>query len=115
MTATISSLFSPEPDQWGLRGDPYLWQELAEYFGGVPLPGASRELAAALERAFLELTGHPVSYSKHFRIEKHAHGGMSSGGISTEFWRESGIPLLLSRFIAQQGTQADGPRSPQLS
>ena len=103
MNASISGLFSPEPSQWGLRGDPYLWREMAEQFQGVPLPETSRELLFVLEEAFLKLTGHPVSYPEHFRLDRHAHGGMSSGGIATEFWRERGIPLLLSRYVAQQG------------
>jgi hypothetical protein len=84
---------------------------MAKQFQGIPLPKSSRELASALEEAFLQLTGHPVSYAQHFKVERHAHGGMSSGGIATEFWRESGIPLLLSRFVAQQGIQPDGPAS----
>ncbi|AYM97049.1 hypothetical protein EAG14_14345 [Acidovorax sp. 1608163] len=104
----MSILFDPEPIQWGLRGDPYLWREMAEQFQGIPLPESSHELSSLLEETFLKLTGYPVSHQKHFRVERHAHGGMSSGGIATEFWRERGIPLLLSRFAAQQGVQRDG-------
>jgi hypothetical protein len=107
MSGSISDLFLPEPLQWGLRGDPYLWREMAEHFKGVSLPESQGVLSSMLEEAFLKLTGHPVSYLQHFRVERHAHGGMSSGSISTAFWRERGIPLLLSRFAAQQGAQAD--------
>lgn len=111
MNASISTLFSPEPVQWGLRGDPYLWREMAEHFQGVPLPESSCQLTSALQAMFLKLTGHPVSYEQRFKVERHAHGGMSSGGIATEFWRECGIPLLVSRFLAQQGIQLDGSAS----
>lgn len=107
MNPSISALFSPEPSRWGLRGDPYLWSEMAEQFQGVPFPETSLELCSVLEDAFLRLTGHPVTYPKHFRVDRYAHGGMSSGGIATEFWRERGIPLLLSRFMAQQGIQSN--------
>ncbi|WP_428380962.1 hypothetical protein [Nevskia ramosa] len=111
MRASIATLFSPEPFQMGLRGDWYLWGEMAERFQGMPLPKSSPELSAALEEMFEKLTGRPLSHSGHLYLERHAHGGMSSGGISTEFWRERGLPLLLSRFTAQQMLQADGPAS----
>ena len=26
----VSVIFTPEPSQWGLRGDPFLWQLLME-------------------------------------------------------------------------------------
>lgn len=111
MNTSISTLFSPEPAQWGLRGDPYLWREMADQFQGVPLPRSSREVASVLEEAFLKLTGYPVSYTRHLKVVRHAHGGMSSGDIDTEFWRERGIPLLLSRFVAQQSIHPDDPAS----
>jgi hypothetical protein len=107
MKISVSSLFSPEPIQWGLRGDPYLWREMAEHFRDVERPQSSAELSAMLEEMFFKLTGFPVSYPRHFRIDRHAHGGMSSGGIATEFWRKTAFPLLLSRFKAQQALAAD--------
>ena len=108
MKIFVSSLFSPEPDQWGLRGDPYLWREMAEHFEDVEAPGSASELSAMLESMFLKLTGFPISYPHDFRIDRHAHGGMSSGGIATEFWREAALPLLLSRFNAQSLGTARG-------
>lgn len=102
---TISSLFSPEPIQWGLRGDPYLWREMAEHFQLSPLPESAEELSTILEHAFHELTGHTLTHPTHFGLARHAHGGMSSGGIAPLFWRERGIPLLLSRFMAQHSVK----------
>jgi hypothetical protein len=32
------------------------------------------------------------------RIERYAHGGMSSGMISVEFWRKEILPLLKTRY-----------------
>jgi len=107
MKNSISTLFTPEPIQWGLRGDPYLWREMAEHFQHIHLPDSSAELSAVLEEAFFKLTGYQVCYPRHFRVDRHAHGGMSSGGIAAEFWRETGFPLLLSRFKAQQALAAD--------
>lgn len=101
MNDSISTLFAPEPVQWGLRGDPYLWREMAEHFKDVRLPDSPAELLAALEEAFFKLTDHPVSHPRHIWMDRHAHGGMSSGGIAPAFWREKGFPLLLSRFKSQ--------------
>ena len=98
--ATIADLFEPKPEQWGLRGDPYLWRETAQYFCDAPLPSSLIQLTAALEEAFLLLTNKSISFSGNFHIPRHSHGGMSSGHISTEFWRKRAIPLLLSRFMA---------------
>lgn len=116
MRASLGGLFSPEPVQWGLRGDPFLWREMARQFSSTERPASSSELAAILNEAFFTLTGQTVSFSGCVHLPRHSHGGMSSGSISTEFWRERGIPLLLSRFEAQRSVQPDrsekaGPRA----
>ena len=95
---TVASLFQEEPIQWGLRGDPYLWREMAQYFEHTPLPATAEELRVLIETAFESLTGQPISIDKHFFVERFSHGGMSSGHISPEFWRDKAIPLLLARY-----------------
>ena len=98
----ISSLFSPPPAQWGLRGDPFLWKDLMRVFRPVPMPESSDALKAMLEAAFLALTAQPISTTQDmFYVERYDHGGMSSGHISPSFWREQGFPLILERFTAQ--------------
>ena len=100
---TIADLFEPKPIQWGLRGDPYLWCEMAQHFCDAPLPSSPEQLTAALEEAFHLLTNESISFSSCIHIPRHDHhGGMSSGHISTEFWRFKAIPLLFSRFKALQ-------------
>lgn len=32
----FTDLFSPRPDDWELRGDPHLWDELSAYLAEVP-------------------------------------------------------------------------------
>lgn len=105
MSGSITSLFSPEPDSWGLRDDPYLWREMAQHLSATPWPSSSSAFAAVLDEAFAQLTGHSVSFVDHIYIARHAHGGMSSGHICTEFWRERGIPFLVCRFEAQQALE----------
>ena len=94
---TVSKLFEDEPRQWGLRGDPFLWRDLKSHFESAPVPKDQDELKSILEEAFESKTGYPLAHSEHFYIEKYSHGGMSSGKISPEFWRDVGIPMLIKR------------------
>nr|WP_288453629.1 hypothetical protein [uncultured Pseudomonas sp.] len=103
-TTTLSDLFQPEPIQWGLRGDPYLWQEMSEALAALPLPPSEAQLSETLETTFERLVGLPTSAQESsVFIERHAHGGMSSGYISLVFWRETALPLLLARYRTAKG------------
>jgi hypothetical protein len=64
----------------------------------VPFPQTEAEFIALLERTFEELTGSPLSSADDIYVEKYAHGGMSSGYVSPAFWRETALPLLLTRY-----------------
>lgn len=100
---SVGNLFNPSPHSWGLRGDPYLWDDLALLFKHVPLPPSVETLSAMLEAAFLTQTAHLLQTvdSSPFFVERYAHGGMSSGGVSPEFWRDKAFPLILERFCLQ--------------
>jgi hypothetical protein len=91
-------LFEEEPAQWGLRGDPYLWRKMREHFRSVPLPTTVEEFEHQLKLAFHELTGNPMSAQQSFFVAEFAHGGMSSGQVCPEFWRDRAMPLLLNRY-----------------
>ena len=93
-------LFCPEPEQWGLRGDPNLWREMAFRLATTPLPHAPDEVSDVLTSVFHEITGHSLSHADDFYCAQFDSGGMSGGMISVAFWRDSGIPMLLNRFIA---------------
>lgn len=95
----FSDIFSKTPAQWGLRGDPYLWEDMKRTLATVRLPSSAAKVRSGLEKAFLNLTGRPISTDEYFYVEKYAHGGMSSGGIAPDFWRTSGIPILIENFI----------------
>lgn len=100
-TKPLSELFQPEPIQWGLRGDPYLWQEMSKALAALPLPPSESQLAEILDATFERLVGLPTSAEESsVFVERHAHGGMSSGHISLKFWRETALPLLLARYDA---------------
>ena len=48
----ISEIFEDEPTQWGLRGDPFLWRELKEFFKEIDMPDTPQELQALIENDF---------------------------------------------------------------
>jgi hypothetical protein len=100
-----SSLFDAKPDQWGLRGDPYLWEEMKHAIGGLHLIESEVQLISLVERTFEQLTGVSVSTSGDILIERYKHGGMSSGYVSTEFWRNIAIPLLRVRYTKATQTK----------
>ena len=53
----VSDLFDPEPQTWGLRGDPYLWRPLRAHLVGQDIPASADELAGLLHEAFRHLAG----------------------------------------------------------
>jgi len=81
-----------------LRGDPYLWREMRLHFEQTPLPATADELDTLIEVTFETLTGHSISAKQPFFIERFSHGGMSSGQVSPDFWRDTVIPLIRARY-----------------
>jgi hypothetical protein len=94
----IADLFEEEPYQWGLRGDPHLWRKMREHFSAIPIPESITALVNEIEKAFLLIAGKHISSSEHFFVDRFAHGGMSNGYISPEFWRDRAMPLIIKRF-----------------
>ena len=97
--AKMAGLFDPEPGTWGLRGDPYLWRALREHLSEIRIPASADEAVGLLHAAFGELTGldlvsgtAPAVYRAQY-----AHGGMSSGMISLDTWRQRLMPTLTER------------------
>ena len=95
----LSVLFEPEPAQWGLRGDPYLWQALRDHLSDADIPASAAEAAAVLHAAFADLVGVDLASDQAASVyrERYAHGGISSGMISLDTWRQKLIPLLAER------------------
>ena len=96
----VGDLFVEEPDQWGLRGDEYLWQELRKTLATVQLPSSTTKLERLLENAFWDATGTTLVFCNEVWLERFAHGGMSSGIVRGDFWRSRGFPLVLRQFSA---------------
>ena len=51
----LAAIFRDEPKQWGLRGDPYLWGEMAGRFASIPCPATPDGIDCLIEEAFAEL------------------------------------------------------------
>lgn len=97
--ARMADLFEPEPKTWGLRGDPYVWRALRDHISGMDAPASVDEVVGILREAFgelvgIDLVGDPASSAYR---EQYAHGGMSSGMVSLDTWRERLMPLLAER------------------
>lgn len=94
----VDELFDPVPVQWGLRGDPNLWQAMRARLANVVCPESASELERLLKQTYEAITGHSFKQTQPFVIESFKHGGMSSGMVSPEFWRDTAIPLLCGRW-----------------
>lgn len=95
----ISDLFEEKPCQWGLRGDPYLWNEMIQFIGEFKIPDTEEQLISLIESTFEQLTGSELSSTNDIHIERYSHGGMSSGYVCLEFWREKALPMFRERYI----------------
>ena len=94
----LAEIFSAEPTRWGLRGDPFLWQEMKSRVSDHEYPETEQQLITLLEQTYRELTGDAITNDSPIFIERYNQGGMSSGVVSPQFWSEQAIPLLLSRY-----------------
>lgn len=95
--ASVATIFEEAPYYWGGRGNPYLWAEMKEAFAQDVLPYPAKDFYRRFLFLFEALTGAPLARDCAFYSEKHAHGGISSGLITGEFWCDLGLPLLLYR------------------
>lgn len=94
----VSSLFEEKPWQWGLRGDPFLWDEMIETIGHLPLPASVSDFQQLLTGTFERLAGVSMNGPDFIYVERYAHGGMSSGQVSIEYWRYTALPMLAARY-----------------
>jgi hypothetical protein len=95
--AVVADLFDPAPDQWGLRGDRFLWMEMRHALCHVEIPEEPEVLAQTITCAFAALTGVALDRQAEFYVKRFARGGMSSGMVSGQFWSERFIPLVQRR------------------
>lgn len=94
---SVAVIFLDRPEQWGLRGDPCLWDYLEVAFSTIYFPCSVSDFIRNFEMFFLDITQHPFKGESVF-VENFSHGGMSSGVVSIEYWEKKALPLLVSRL-----------------
>lgn len=82
-------------NSWGLRGDPHLWKDIKETYGKEIIE--LEDVEYHMIEWFFDLTGKTIDCEEHIYCEKYSHGGMSSGFLSSRFWKEKAIPALIER------------------
>lgn len=97
--AVIADLFYPAPNQWGLRGSPFLWLEMRQALCHVGVPETSDDLARILSAAFTSLTCKVMENARDFSVPRFSRGGMSGGWISSQFWSVDFIPMMQRRLL----------------
>lgn len=100
----VSDLFDPEPLQWGLRGDPWVWRAMSIHLNGTYLPPSIREVESLLFAAFDRVVGvHLASEPQPwvYRDEFARDDGLSAGNVHLNTWRITLMPLLLDRARSQ--------------
>jgi hypothetical protein len=98
MKNDLSLIFERKPSQWGMRGDPFMWDELQEKCVGKPLDLDEDGVVMMVCDYFITVTGKALTYDADAYVEKYAQGGMSSGLVCGMFWMSRGIPLLIDNL-----------------
>ena len=91
-----------------------MWNDLQEHFSKTPLPDSSDDFETLIkdalyttiaDEALLRERDNQDSDDEFCRIQRFAHGGMSSGGISIRFWETEALPMLVQRFNQHRASQ----------
>ena len=98
MEKDLSIVFERRPSRWGLRGDPYLWDEMKDNCVTRSLDIDEYGIAKFVSEYFEKATGVPLTFEARAYVERFAHGGMSSGSIDGGFWISKGIPTLIENL-----------------
>jgi hypothetical protein len=98
--ATMGLLFQREDISWGLRGDPFLWEEMARMLTEEPLPSNLTLLMALINRSFEQLVGVSLnSPRKSVYVPRYDHGGVSGGHVCLKFWNTEIVPEIQRKYL----------------
>lgn len=67
---------------------------------GYHRPSSSEEFRELVIGVLTDLVGCPLHRDLYLYVDRFAHGGMSSGKVSGEWWMDTGLPELIRRFTA---------------
>lgn len=98
----MSDIFNTKPNQWGLRGDPELWEKLRLKFNNSEIPKSSNEFNIFLDAEFDSIIKSGKKTSDNIIwFEEFTQNGMSGGSVDLNWWKNTGLPLLKERFKNQ--------------
>lgn len=95
---SVADLFEHKPQNWGLRGDPYLWEDMKQSFSSIMLPVSTEVFIEKFRDEFEKITGMPLTQDCRPLVPEYSDGGMSAGQVSGRFWLDVALPLLLERL-----------------
>ena len=99
MNLAVSAIFEDRPRQWGLRGDPYLWEDMQRHFDAHLLPYPKERFIHDFHHFFLAACGKNLGCETMTHVPRYAvASGMSRGMVSHVFWKEKALALLLKRL-----------------
>lgn len=95
----VSEIFT-EPETWGLRGDPFMWEYLKNHYTDIEVPYSIEKLRSDIFLIFQKFTGKPLERGEEYFVSEFApnYGGMSIGQLDGSFWIDEAIPMLLNRL-----------------
>ncbi len=91
-------MFFERPQKYGYRGDYYFWEYLKQYFSEHPELSKKDDIKKTIMQQFKQLSHVELTADAMPCVHEFAHGGMSSGFLSGDFWLNKAIPLLEDRF-----------------
>ena len=112
MTA-LTKIFKEYPAQWGLRGDPHLWEVLSRIMSSNAAPMQPEQFNTELDRqfkTFLDANGRKKTEEVVW-VESFPQQGMSGGSVSLDWWNETGLPLLKERYRGSFAVKESGKPS----
>lgn len=94
----FATIFEAPPPQWGLRGDPHVWNQM-RVLAAEALVANADEAVQWLHGAFRSIVGVDLdtTVEEHVHRPELDHGGMSGGMVDLATWRATLMPLLEQR------------------
>lgn len=99
----MAVLFDRRPYSLGLRGDPFLWDEMAVRAKSFVLPATGSQFHNLMKLMFKESTGEALVPGLELRIPRFESEGMSSGGVSADYWIDTAIPFMEEQLAVLRG------------
>lgn len=93
----VHKIFIQKPSRYGLRGDPFLWNELCIELSKEKIE-TLEDFTSKLKNSFKYLVskGVPSENGKIIKMPEYPKEGLSGGLISNTWWINEGIPALLN-------------------